>query len=203
MKKIVELIGELGLSAENFDYVLLGDGSGTVVGAPCAWHVFVIELKDGVERETKVYGGGLTSGTNNVAELMPYIMALWQINPAGLQRQVRVLIVSDSEVTVRCGGGQYERRANAGLWASISWFESNGCHLTWKHVPRNSNPYNKSCDKRAGVVRSAMKDFAWEWQDEELTAVVYSPLETPISSEVSNASKLFNEQNSRNEVIAK
>jgi ribonuclease HI len=139
------------LSLPASDLYLLGDGSGTTADKPCGWSVFMfIELTQVVIN----LGGSTTHGTNNFAELMPYVHALWlyeNSRPPG--RETRVCIVSDSEVTVRCGNRVYGRKANAALWAAIDWFEASGYRLTWRHVPRNSNSLNAAADGAAGRFR--------------------------------------------------
>jgi hypothetical protein len=71
---------------------------------------------------------------------------------------VRVQVVSDSELTVRCGNGRYARRANGCLWASIRWFEQNGYEIAWRHVPRNSNAWSALMDGLASRARLLMAD---------------------------------------------
>ena len=69
---------------------------------------------------------------------------------------MRVQIVSDSELTVRCGNGVYQRKANACLWAAVQWFELNGYLLAWRHVRRNSNAWSALMDSVAGQARRLM-----------------------------------------------
>jgi ribonuclease HI len=154
------LATELSLPA--FDLLLVGDGSGTTLVKPSGWYCAAYErpLGDGGVLE---HFGGASGGTNNYAELLPYCFALWAYHvskqgPTGVKSvsPVRVVVVSDSEVTVRCGNGDYERRANACLWAQVQWFERNGYAFVWVHVPRNSNPVSERADAVAGSARSAM-----------------------------------------------
>ena len=149
-------VDDLGLN--DFDFVLFGDGSGTTIELPCAWACHAVNTA--TKAVTKHFGG-LSSGTNNLAELIPYLHALWHIQTSKETRSstTRVAIVSDSEVTVRCGNGEYERRANAAIWAGIEWFENNGFVILWKHVRRNTNPVNANCDLIAGQKRKLMSEF--------------------------------------------
>jgi hypothetical protein len=105
--------------------------------------------------------GALSVGTTNYAELAPYVQALWfhhQDHGLALARPVHVQIVSDSEVTVRCGSGLYARRANGCLWAALRWFEDNGYALRWRHVPRNSNTWSAWADELASGARRALAE---------------------------------------------
>ncbi len=148
-----ELAAKLALP--DFDLLLVGDGSGSFVHTPCGWFVTLYERKSGRVRE---HFGGTNGGTNNYAELMPYMHALWAYHAEhGKEARVRnVVIVSDSEVTVRCGNRLYERKANLALWAGMDWFESVGYRLHWHHVPRNSNSLSSLADKMAGQIRQLL-----------------------------------------------
>lgn len=138
------------LQLESCEIVLVGDGSGTTSSSPYGWCVLAFTRSGDVTRITR----GGSGGTNNHAELEPYVYALQFVHNNKMGRKIG--IISDSEVTVRCGNGQYERRANAALWAAIEWFERNGYEIVWRHVPRNSNPASSYADKVAGMVRKAI-----------------------------------------------
>ena len=151
------LAGALNLST--FDLLLIGDGSGTIYTQPGAWACAAFDRRTG---KVRLHAGALSGSTNNLAELAPYVQALWHHHQEHGQdptTPVRVSIVSDSELTVRCGQGRYARRANACLWAAINWFERNGYLLAWQHVPRNSNVWSSQCDRVAGLARIAFSEF--------------------------------------------
>lgn len=146
----------IGIKIEDFDFILFGDGSGTTISNASAWCCFIYDVKRG---ELLKHFGGTRSGTNNLAELMPYILGLWHINGTATTPKPRVAIISDSEVTVRCGTGQYARKANQAIWASIEWFEKQGYKLHWHHVRRNTNELNAACDEAAGRLRKQIEEF--------------------------------------------
>lgn len=153
------------LSLPDFDLLLIGDGSGTTSGNPCGWSCTAYERATGSVWE---HHGGASGGTNNYAELEPYVHcltayrhALWSYHTTGRDvRPPRVVIVSDSEVTCRCGNGQYQRKANGPLWASIKWFEDKGYTFSWVHVRRLTNEFNRRADKIAGTIRKKMSEVA-------------------------------------------
>lgn len=144
------------LCLPDFDLLLVGDGSGTSYDRPAGWACLAYDRR---KAKVTVHAGGATCGTNNFAELAPYVQALWhhhQDHGQAPRAPVRVQVVSDSELTVRCGNGRYARRANGCLWAAVSWFEENGYRLAWRHVPRNSNPWNALADRVAGEMRTSL-----------------------------------------------
>lgn len=147
------------LNLPGYDLLLIGDGSGTTYSQPAGWACVAYDV---FTAQTTVHVGGLSCGTNNFAELAPFLQALWhdhQDHGQAVNRRVRVTIVSDIEVTVRCGNRQYSRNANACLWAGIAWFEEHGYELTWVHVRRNSNEWNTWVDYVAGVSRNVMEEI--------------------------------------------
>jgi ribonuclease HI len=150
------LAQRLGLA--DFDLLLVGDGSGTVYDRPAGWACVAYDRR---KRSAVLHAGATSGGTNNFAELFPYVQALWhhhQDHDQAPTLPVRVSIVSDSELTVRCGSGRYARRANGCLWAAVSWFEQNGYQLSWRHVPRNSSAWGALTDAVAGRMRLLMAE---------------------------------------------
>jgi ribonuclease HI len=142
------------LSLPPHDVMLVGDGSGTLHGKPCGWGLAgCLWDRSGPRATGEAFrlGGSLSSGTNNLAELFPFVHGLWHIDyllgKSNMSNRGRVSVhmVSDSEVTVRAGRGEYARNANAALWAAIDWFAAH-YDLAWHWVPRNSNALNAWCD---------------------------------------------------------
>ncbi len=141
-----------GLGLDDYDLMLVADGSGTTADFACGWCCYAFAP---AEARVTRYEGAFTAGTNMFAELVPFVHALW----AEYNRRQRwsghvaVELVSDSEVTVRCGNRLYGRNANAPLWGAVEWLEERGHALHWNHVRRNSNRANASADRRAGRFR--------------------------------------------------
>jgi ribonuclease HI len=148
----------------DFDLLLVGDGSGTTYPEPAAWGCLAYDRR---KDKVTLHAGTTSCGTTNLAELMPYVQALWhhhQDHGQAPTTPVQVVIVSDSELTVRCGNGRYQRKANASVWAALRWFEDNGYRITWRHVPRNSNAWSTLMDQVAGALRRSWRD---EWPGTE------------------------------------
>jgi len=144
------------LSLPEHDVMLVGDGSGTRLGEACGWYVAYLDRRTG---ECSSCGGSGSTGTNNFAELAPYVQALWAIDARDklAKKPVRVQIVTDSEVTARCGSGQYTRNANGCLWSAVDWFVRSGYLLNWNWVARNSNPISCLCDEESGRLRRLLQ----------------------------------------------
>lgn len=161
---IKDIAKNLGIS--DYDLLLIGDGSGTIHSNPCGYACVAHEKN---KSSLVTHNGGNSSGTNNYAELMPYVHALWHYHYDRNNRKpiTKVEIVSDSEVTVKCGNLEYNRTANGALWASIVWFEQNGYKIHWTHIHRNTNKFSKKCDWLAGRTRQAIDELRKELLDEE------------------------------------
>jgi len=152
--EIIKLSNQLGLP--NYDLLLIGDGSGTIAKQPSGWACYVYDSNSEV---LSFHFGATTLGTNNYAELVPYINVLWLDSVAVVhQKPRRIEIVSDSELSVKCGNREYSRNSNCLLWASLDWLELNGYTIHWNHVPRNSNPFSLACDQRAGQMRKEVEN---------------------------------------------
>ncbi len=140
------------LAMPTYDYILAGDGSGTTAEKPCGFACLAYDRRS--EAVFKFYGD-LSHGTNNFAELFPYVHALWHhYGRNELKQPTVVRIISDSELTVRCGNGIYARNANGCLWSAIEFFERQGYSIYWNHIYRLSNELNKLCDKQANNRRA-------------------------------------------------
>ena len=138
---------------EKYDNVLIGDGSGTVVSKPAGWCCVLFDKISGSICEIK---GCVSHGTNNYAELYPYLHCLYLLNMQSDYISRKVLIISDSEITVKCGNGEYGRNANKGWWSALDFYKQNGFNITFQHVKRNSNTVSSYCDKVAGEMRKML-----------------------------------------------
>lgn len=144
------------LKLEEYDALLIGDGSGTVAATPSAWSCWRY-LK--ASKKLELHHGASTFGTNQFAELMPYLGVLWLDHYEKHARPRRIQIVSDSEVTVKCGNKDYGKSANLILWNMLDFLSDEGYLIKWKHVNRNTNDFNAACDRYAGNLRRQIKEF--------------------------------------------
>lgn len=146
----VNLLKELNLDV---DLLLVGDGSGTVYNKPFGWACVCFEPE---ERKLHLEKGGGTSGTNNLAELTPYVHCLWKyqqrLEKAKNYLCKRIAIVSDSEWVVKCGRGEYTKSALLHLWCSLGYFGKR-FSINWFHKPRMSNEMLQWADREAGKIR--------------------------------------------------
>lgn len=137
------------------DLLIVGDGSGTRASTPCGWSCL---MYDRVAGELSHHYGATSHGTNNFAELMPCLNALWahQARSDGTPRTVGV--VTDSEWFALCWDGTYERRQNLSLWAMLECFAAHGYTITVRHRRRNSNDLLVHADQFSRKMRKLAEE---------------------------------------------
>ena len=159
MTKLQELLQRFNI--QKWDVLLCGDGSGTTWGTPAGWCVILLDLVTG---RKELITGAKNRGSINRAELQPYLEALafhyYSINKGKLSRVLDVHIISDSEVTVKCGQGRYQRKTNNDLWCVVDFWRMKGYNLHWHHVPAHvadEPEVHVLTDKVAGESRKRME----------------------------------------------
>jgi ribonuclease HI len=151
------------LRLPGYDYLVVADGSGTLWNRPCGYWA---DLFDPATDAVEELGGALTHGTNNRAELLPFLLAFWRVEAlarAAGKTLVRVACVSDSKLTVDGASGVNANAANPDLWAFLEYFDTPGSpqgldlRFEWRWVPRNSNPVHERADDMGRRLRHAVE----------------------------------------------
>lgn len=159
MLDIAEIQRKLNLP--DADIYLIGDGSGTVLGNPSGFSC----LEMGACGGSQWHYGGFSNGTNNFAELVPYLFVLWRLDYLvannKIEKPSKIVIVSDSEMTVRCANRthNYKRKSNLPLWAMYEWFENNGYNIEWVHILRSTIHENLMANNLSNKIRIMFKDL--------------------------------------------
>jgi ribonuclease HI len=139
----------------SYDFMVVCDGSGTTMFQPCGYYAATHDA--GIDNVAEFHGGA-SHGSNNWAELSPFLLAFANIEQRLTGDTPHVACVSDSELTVKAAQGIYRRNANLSLWAAYDYFaKEQGWRFTWRHVRRNSNPINNWADHEAGRSRNAIE----------------------------------------------
>lgn len=100
-------------------------------------------LRSGVHE--KELSGAEAETTNNRMEMMAVLMGL-----RALKRPCRVAVYSDSQLVVRCGSGEYRRKANRDLWDEIAAEEKRHIEILWNWVRGHAGDhYNERADALA------------------------------------------------------
>lgn len=168
-----------------WDYVLIGDGSGSKWDYEGAWGCWMFERAK--RDKPQPFFGSSNVATVSVCEMMAYVMPLLWLKANRKIRPADVHIFTDSEYLVNVGSCRGARKANAELWHMFDQYTRVGLKLHWHWIPRDTINPNKFADAIAGEMRLAVKNrdfvtpaldglgktladiFPWTNDDEEVT----------------------------------
>jgi len=157
-----QLLDRLGI--DQWDLVLIGDGSGSRWGYAAGWACVAIER---LSFERRLFYGAANNATVNIAEMMAYLAPLsWYA--AECERRAgkaevgekNIHIITDSEYVQHMGEreGSVDVRRNTILWAAFELINRHGYRLHWCHVPREDHALNHYVDAISKSARLVLKD---------------------------------------------
>jgi ribonuclease HI len=158
-----QLVTRLGI--HTWDYLLVGDGSGSNWDWGAGWGSVLIEA---ATDERIVFGGGVNLGTVNFAEIMAALQPLEYVanketakrKASGKTRAVHVHILTDSEYCRNTGNSSNRMMdANAGLWAVFDVFKRHGLIIRWHWIKRETVDLNRYADTISKLVRVLLKGY--------------------------------------------
>lgn len=151
------------LQIQEWDVLLIGDGSGSGWQGACGWASILI---DRATRGRRIFHGAMNLGSINVAESLPYIQALaWYDATQKQHRQnqgstIQVHIVTDSStVATWCNAAADVTRAIPGgagllIGSYIREMSRRGYSVRTHWAKRMSNQVNWAADLIAGLSRA-------------------------------------------------
>jgi len=169
LDSLESLVDYLGI--QEWDAIVIGDGSGSTWQNSCGWAAVLIDKYSGVR---KVSFGAASPGTSIVSEILPYLFALnWYTSKDGPGpfrltekrkegKNLKVHVVSDSEIVVNCGNRPASRKTYKALWAAMDFFANQGYSTQYHHVKRNVVRLNIVADAVAKYARLSTKNV---WND--------------------------------------
>jgi|GEM_PF-6455429 len=152
------------LEIEDWDIVIIGDGSGSNWKYGCGW------ASVSVERDTfkqRFWCGCLNYGTVNIAEMMAYLQPLNAFAAIEDQRRKekksprfrQVHIITDSEYCqIQGESGNLSPRKNGAFWRMFEDFQRRGLVLNWHWVERDKIDLNRYVDAASKAARLLMKE---------------------------------------------
>lgn len=158
-----DLLERLGI--ERWDYLIVGDGSGSNWGRAAGWASVSVER---LTMERLVWTGAMNLATVNFAEIMAYVQPLSYLVSREIERRgknrVRLVahkvhIVTDSQYVANTINGKDRTMAkNAALWASLDVFSRLGFTLTGHWLGRDGCGLNNYSDKLSKMYRHLIKE---------------------------------------------
>ena len=144
VKTVQDLLRHYNISNSDWDYLVIGDGSGTGWGETMGWGSTLICKSDNSRR---VFYGAMSSGTNNTAELMaalhPLSFLVNNLNWADRPQGIKVHVVTDSKYVA--DGLTHDNpiwvaglTKNRELWMALHMTRRRGIEIIGHHLPRNS-----------------------------------------------------------------
>jgi ribonuclease HI len=139
----------------NWDYIVAGDGSATTWHWTAGFGAILYDRKSKIRRK---FFGGLSCGTNNVAEIMAILHPLLYLDASVKTKHnaPAVYIISDSEYVVNAGNSKIGRKANKALWSAIDDIGTRFV-LLFRHSRRMILPANVFGDTVGNLVRLTME----------------------------------------------
>ena len=140
-----------------WDILVAGDGSGHTRDDPMGWGAVLVDRARGKRR---AFRGSMSTGTNYLAEILPYVQAIdWYASRRPRSRTgkapaiCRALIVSDNSAVVETGNAlttkqKLLREVGKGraYWAAIFAYESDGFVFDFHLIKRQALALNCWCD---------------------------------------------------------
>jgi len=169
--------------ADDWDIIMVGDGSGSNHQHEAGWGCTVIE-RQGFKRWSTY--GCMSRGTVNLAEMLAYLQPLSVLasrerlrrkkNKALPARFYQVHILTDSNYVKEVGAsGKMSPRCNASFWRIFDDFQRQGLIITWHWIPRETVELNVFADrlskaariliKHSDVQESVETDLGWSVDD--------------------------------------
>lgn len=152
---LVELTDALGI--DEWDLLLVGDGSGSRPGRPTGWACVAYDKE--LKTKTLWYGAS-NSGSNNAAECSAYIAPLVayqnRISDSDVTRLRRVAIVSDSEYTVKLINCSTRPKKNQIYWGIFNSVRSSGLIVRAHWLRREASVANSIADRVSKEARLAL-----------------------------------------------
>jgi len=142
-----------------WDLLLIGDGSGTDWDHPAGWAVTSIDRLSG---QRHVQLGSYSNATVNFVEAECYVHALRYDLYTRMNGKIRsprkVVIFSDSQVTVNTGNGLYKQTYHPDVWLVYDYYRNLGYELKFFQLPRETNPLHSLMDKFSRSCRTTTLD---------------------------------------------
>lgn len=159
------VLDQLGVSKNDWDVVIIGDGSGSTWDAACGWASVLIDKKS---KHRHVFYGGMSCGTVSFSELFPYLHALlWYDDAlknwlsASKKAPLKVHIITDSKHTSDAGNGTIKTKTDTEVWASFDALIAKGYQLTWHWMGRNGTELNILADQMSKLCRTTISDVTF------------------------------------------
>lgn len=167
IETLQELIRAIRVPTENWDMILVGDGSGSKWNNPGGWACAMI-IRNRLSGEVHYltpFTGAVSRGPINWLEAVPYWHCLrhhyYEMGGKELCARggVEVHIVSDSEWVVKAMSGQYRAKTHGDMVVLFNYFQNKGYQIWWHHFHREVVKLNSIVDRLAVNAREYINEI--------------------------------------------
>lgn len=168
LSSVQEILTKLDIGHNDWDILLVGDGSGQGWEMGCGWACVLV---DKMSARRKLFFGGMNSGTIGIGELFPYLHAMmwYSRNPGKIRHKrlakqfghpvtLKVHIITDNEITAKQGNGKAKRNTNIELWSGLDYISRLGYSFTFHWVGRSNIGLNLLTDHISRESRKALEN---------------------------------------------
>jgi len=148
------------LEIKDWDYIIIGDGSGTTWEKPCGWGCSMIENRTWV---VEAFYGAFNQGTNIVAEIMAYVQPLLVLSERRERKcqsdgATLVHIVTDCQYVRNTGNLRAAARGkkHRALWHLIDSLRRSGIIVKFHWIPRDLLKANQFSHTVANAARKSL-----------------------------------------------
>ena len=173
--KFAEFVSDELKNKFNIDYwdiAIFGDGSGVGWDNPIGWSCALVDRRKSF---CKTLGGMWSNGTIGIAELIPYIQAIYWYNcNVGYQlikdgrTPLVIRIISDSKSTVDQGNDPSQRKALLPLWCAFESLCDSHYISTFHFMKRDELSLNRLADYLSKSYREQAKLVSFEKDFQEI-----------------------------------
>ena len=143
---LVELLG-----IETWDYLLVGDGSGTLWTRAGGWAAALVRHNPA---HLQWFFGSSSNATNIVCEMQAYVNPLlWLLGQEKPSQKQEIHLITDCEHLVQQWPRPGQWKANKQLWQLLGSLPRVGLNLHFHWIPRDTFPLNQLADELAGLAR--------------------------------------------------
>lgn len=142
----------------NWNYLLIGDGSGSRWPHACG---FACRKYENHSFRYEILYGAFNHGTNILSETMAYVLPLLKLAADDTRQKqstgaTLVHVVTDSEYVVKLGNARLPGKSHKPLWAAIKSCQSDGVLVRFHWKERDKLPDNVMSHFVANSAREAM-----------------------------------------------
>lgn len=154
------------LEIRNWDWLLVGDGSGTSLDHACGWSCVAVGRREGVRH---TLAGACSHGTSQFSEIMAVMHGVaWlcqytkrsRHTEYGRRSYLNVHVLTDNANCRQSAQKAPGERPDAGFapfWSMFDGFERQGLILHWHHVRRETVGLNAYADRSSRAHRIMME----------------------------------------------